>query len=235
MAGVSLWLVIPDAQVSEPWRRLTSQQGWDVSIFPDIEGFTSTSKPHQVGLALIDWTCLRAAPTKLLQSVKTKVPHAALLVTTASDIGSAKTIEILEAGVDDYLVRPMHPDLFLAKMRAHLRRILPSLAQAMNVIRTPRGDIKMDLARRDVWMRHKGKWVRGEDLTDIEMKLLGLFLERPGVAVERGFILESLWREKGDDIRPGTIDKHVEALRRKLGAFGSRIRTVYGVGYEYRE
>ena len=68
-----------------------------------------------------------------------------------------------------------------------------------------------------------------------EFNLLTLFLEQPGKVLERRFIMETVWKGEEPDIRPGTVDKHVESLRRKLGKHGAKLRTVYGVGYAFRE
>lgn len=239
MAGkssLSVWVVSPSSPVCGQWRKLLEQEGWQVSALPDLRALVDTVTPHQVGLAVLDWPSLAPEPPRSVQAVKSKAPQLSLLLASASDIGSERIIELLEAGIDDYLLHSAAPGLMLAKLRAHARRILPALTEEVRAIRTPRGDVKVDMAQRGVWVRVKGKWGERTDLTGIEMQLLALLLQRPGVAVERRFILESLWREKGDGVQPGTIDKHVEALRRKLGrVVGARIQTVYGVGYVYRE
>ena len=72
-------------------------------------------------------------------------------------------------------------------------------------------------------------------LTPTEFRLLALFLEQPNRVFDRRDIVEFVWQGEAGDIRPGTVDKHIESLRRKLGRLGSRVRTVYGVGYGYRE
>ena len=72
-------------------------------------------------------------------------------------------------------------------------------------------------------------------MTPTEFQLLALFLERSGKVLERRFIVEAVWQGEGEDIHPGTVDKHIESLRRKLGRSGTLVRTVYGVGYGLRE
>jgi DNA-binding response OmpR family regulator len=236
VASLAVWVVSPSAPVSAQWRKLVEQEGWQVCVMPDLKALVDAVTPHQVGLAVLDWPSLAPAPPRSVQAVKSKAPQLALLLTSSSDIGSERVIELLEAGIDDYLAHATPPGLVLAKLRAHARRILPAMTHEARSIKTPKGDVKIDMAQRGVWIRQKGKWAGRTDLTTIEMKLLALLLERPGVAVERRFILDSLWREKSEGVQPGTIDKHVEALRRKLGkAVGARIQTVYGVGYVYRE
>lgn len=236
MPSVSVWIVSSQPTGAGQWRRLLESEGWTVTGASDLRALLDAVGPHQVGMAVIDWTSLAPAPARSVKAVKERAPNLALVLTSQGDLGSERTIELLEAGIDDYVTHTTPPGLVLAKLRAHARRIVPNLASEQRAIKSPKGDLKMDLARRDVWMRQSGKWVNRSDLTAIEMKLLAVLLERPGVAVERRFILETLWKDKGEDVRPGTIDKHVEALRKKLGrVVGGRIKTVYGVGYVYRE
>lgn len=235
-ASLDVWVVSPQPPVCAQWKTLLQPEGWRVGPLPDLKALIETVSAHQVGLALLDWPSLSPSPPRSVQAVKSKAPQLALLLASAADIGSERIIELLEAGIDDYLLHSTPPGLALAKLRAHARRILPGLGDEQRSIKTPRGDIRVDLAQRGLWLRLKGKWSTRTDLTAIEMRLLALLLERPGVAVERRFILEALWRDKGEGVQPGTIDKHVEALRRKLGrGVGARIQTVYGVGYVYRE
>ena len=64
---------------------------------------------------------------------------------------------------------------------------------------------------------------------------MGVVWPKPGKVLERRFIMETVWQGAGGDIRPGTVDKHIESLRRKLGRYGEMVCTVYGVGYAFRE
>ena len=143
---------------------------------------------------------------------------------------------MLESGADDYFSHSLHPNLFIAKLKAHLRRVLPKTPQTQGVLKAPCGDLKLDRAKRELWSRGtEGKWEKRDDLTPTEFLLLALFLERPGVAFERGALMTAMKGGEGDSIWPGTVDKHIESLRRKLGKHGTRIKAIYGVGYAYRE
>lgn len=95
-------------------------------------------------------------------------------------------------------------------------------------------DLRLDLPGREVHTRERGRWTRRTDLTGVELKLLSALVKGAGRPVERRLLLETVWGSKGDGILPATIDRHVAALRRKLGGFGERIRTVHGVGYAYK-
>jgi DNA-binding response OmpR family regulator len=234
MAGLSVF-VIGASAVPGPWLKLCEEEGWRLSFQRDLHGLVDEISPHQVGLALMNYEILAPDAAGAVRSIKAKLPGLSLIVVSASDVGSTRTIELLESGIDDYFIFTMASGLALAKLRAHARRLLPKLGDQMRSITTPKGDLRMDLARRECSIRERGKWTSRGDLTSLELQILALLIGRPGVAVERRFMLQTLWKEKSEGVQPGTVDKHVESLRRKLGRLGSRIQTVYGVGYVYRE
>ena len=124
----------------------------------------------------------------------------------------------------------------MAKLNAHMRRVLPLVAASLDTIMAPGGDIKLDRASQSVSVKAAaGRWVVTSPLTPTETKMLSLLLEHPGMLLERDYLLETVWQGEADNVLPGTVDKHVEALRRKLGSKGGRIKTVYGSGYVFRE
>ena len=74
---------------------------------------------------------------------------------------------------------------------------------------------------------------KARTLRDLEFKLLVYFLRPPPRVVTRGMLLEKVWATE-PDMSTRTVDKHVEALRKKLPAFGERVETVIRVGYLFR-
>ena len=123
----------------------------------------------------------------------------------------------------------------IAKLKAHLRRLMPASAMVMNVLIYPAGDVKLDLESRRASVKDKKKWTPVADLTPTEFEFLALFLRQPEKALDRRVIMETVWSGQEEQILLGTVDKHIESLRRKLGSRGSNIRTVYGVGYALRD
>lgn len=236
MTALSVWVLSKSGPGSAQWTSLFEAEGWRVRAASQIRALLEAVEPHQSGIALLDLALLVPVPARAVRSIKARAPGLAVLVATAGDVGADRSIELLEAGADDVILQALPPALVLAKLRVHARRLVPALGADHGAIRAPKGDLKLDPARRGLWLREKDAWVSRSDLTAIEMRLLALLVERPGVAVERRFILETVWKDRGVDVSPGTIDKHVESLRKKLGKIvGGRIRTVHGVGYVYRE
>ena len=128
----------------------------------------------------------------------------------------------LEAGADDYLVKPFHPRELMARLRTVLRRSGPQPVGASGQLVI--GGIRVDLPGRRVY-------ADGDEiaLTATEFDLLVHLMRRPGQVFDRPSLLSSVW---GYASAAGarTVDVHIAALRSKLGA-ASPIRTVRGVGY----
>jgi two-component system response regulator MprA len=132
----------------------------------------------------------------------------------------------LDAGADDYLVKPFALDELLARLRALLRRT--SISGEAGVLRA--GDLSLDPERREAW-----RGSRELDLTKTEFDLLELLLANAEVVVTRDTIYERIW---GFDFETSSksLDVYIGYLRRKTEADGEPrlIRTVRGVGYTLR-
>ncbi|WP_433517706.1 response regulator transcription factor [Nonomuraea sp. CA-143628] len=153
--------------------------------------------------------------------------HIPVLMLTARDAVGDR-VSGLDAGADDYLVKPFELDELLARVRALLRR--GALNSAAPEVTLTYGDLRMDPDTREV--------TRGErrlDLTRTEYLLMELFLTHPRQVLTREQILGEVW---GFDFEPtsNSLDVYVMYLRRKTEAGGEPrvIHTVRGVGYTLR-
>ncbi len=147
-----------------------------------------------------------------------------ILMLTARDL-VADRVAGLDAGADDYLVKPFA----LEELRARLRALLRRSGSGQEVLRF--ADVELDLAG---YRARRGD--RALELTRTEFALLELFLRNPGRVLGRTLIFESVW---GYDFGPGSnaIWVYISYLRGKLEAGGGQrlIQTVRGIGYVLRE
>ncbi|MER5997104.1 response regulator transcription factor [Nonomuraea sp. NPDC051941] len=155
--------------------------------------------------------------------------HIPVLMLTARDAVGDR-VSGLDAGADDYLVKPFELDELLARVRALLRRGALSSSPAEGADTLTYGDLRMDLATREVTRAD-----RRLDLTRTEYLLMELFLAHPRQVLTRDQILSEVW---GFDFEPtsNSLDVYVMYLRRKTEAGGQPrvIHTVRGVGYVLR-
>ncbi len=148
-----------------------------------------------------------------------------ILMLTARDT-NADVVAGLDAGADDYLVKPFSFDVLLARVRALARR-----GPAERGVVLTEGDLRLDTGAHEVW--------RGSDrveLTRTEFSLLECLLRRRGAVVTRNALIEGVWGHDRE-IEDNTLDAFVRLLRQKLEAGGRPrlIHTVRGVGYAVRE
>jgi DNA-binding response OmpR family regulator len=154
---------------------------------------------------------------ELCQRLRARSSAAIIAVTARSE--EATRVATLDAGADDYLIKPFGFVELLARVRAVLRRINPAETGQLR-----HGALTVDPRTRRVFMAD-----RDIALTPKEFDLLSCLAEDPGRALTRQEILERAWG--GHWYGPSKVlDVHVASLRRKLGD-PALIETVYGVGY----
>ena len=148
-----------------------------------------------------------------------------LLLTARHEVGDR--VAGLDAGADDYLVKPFAVDELLARCRALLRRV--TAAASAKVLRV--GDLQLNHETREA---RRGDRVM--NLTKTEFDLLALLMERPGAVLSREQIYENIW---GYDFETSSksLDVYIGYLRRKTEENGEPrvVYTVRGVGYTVRE
>jgi two-component system response regulator QseB len=140
-----------------------------------------------------------------------------VLILTARDT-VADRVKGLDAGADDYLVKPFDLDELAARIRALLRRQSGRAEPAIQF-----GDLRLNPATHEVTFQGKPL-----SLSAREFSLLEVFLDRPGMVLSREQLQEKLYGW-GEEVESNTVEVYIHALRRKLGQ--EFIKNVRGVGY----
>lgn len=169
------------------------------------------------GLVLLDLHLPDGRGLDLLKTMRRAGDRRPVIILTARDQISDR-IEGLNAGADDYLVKPFDLDELSARVMAVSRRYGGNPNPLLSF-----GDLKIDKAARRIW--------RGDlaiDLTKREWAILDLLMQRPSAVVSKDRIEEALY-EFGSEIESNTVEVHISRLRKKLGR--EIIHTVRGVGY----
>jgi DNA-binding response OmpR family regulator len=196
------------------------EQGYVVDLVPDGETAASYCRFYQYEVAVIDWRMPKMSGLDLVTRLRQSGSAVPVLMLTARDT-PADRIAGLDAGADDYLVKPFDFGELLARLRALQRR--PADARPPLLVL---GELRLDPAARSV--RCAG---RQPSLTGTEFRILEILLRRAPGAVDRRAIAQHVWDDESDALGSNTISVHLGRLRSKLVGAGVRIETVRGIGY----
>ena len=218
MSGTGVLVVEDDDAIASGLLRVLQGQGYAATRLASGAPAVRAAGPD-VGLVVLDLGLPDVDGIDVCRDLRAARPDLAILILSARD-RELDVVAGLDAGADDYLVKPFRLSELLARIRAHLRRGAQSAAPA-DEIRA--GAIVVAVSARRAW--------RGDDeltLRPKEFDLLALLAANAGRVVTRQRIMERVW----DTAWLGstkTLDMHIHALRRQVGA--DSITTLRGIGY----
>lgn len=224
-----------DQTVLDRWQFAFRQQGWQTH--PYVLDGNGNGRPAQCRpeLDLVEvGTPACKTPEDLKHLIKKLKPLAMLVFAAPQSLSNSQIAGFLECGADDFVFKNLDERILVAKLKAHIRRLDKSaFPQAPRVI-SRCGDIEIDRSKRVVKIKAKpGKCTELADLTQKEFDILSLLVGNEKRVVSRESMLERLWGNNATEVYSECVDKHIESLRRKLGFFGKKIRTIYGTGYMF--
>jgi len=172
-------------------------------------------------LILLDRMLPGRSGTEILKAMRGSNIQSHVIITTALN-GIGDRIEGLDAGADDYLVKPYDMDELLARIRAVSRRPAKIEAEELSF-----DDIKLDLTNK---LLEGPSGIR--ELSVREAALMEIFFRTPNHVLKRAILIAKVWGPDSN-IEDGNLDNYIHFLRRRLNAVNSRtiIRTARGVGY----
>ncbi len=195
----------------------------------------SLVEQHAPQLVILDWMLPGLDGLTVCRRIRERHLTPIIMLTARSD--EIDRVLGLEVGADDYVVKPFSMRELMARVRALLRRIAldsqvhvaegDSVSAATTAAVSAGGILRVDPTARIATLHGVEL-----DLTPKEFELLLLFAQHPGRAFSREFLLEQLWGYDYDGF-DRTVDTHITRLRKKLGALGDNIVTVWGVGYRF--
>lgn len=217
-------IIEDDEAIVRVLRRSLAYEGYTVDAAFDGETGLALARDAHPDLVILDWMLPGMDGLEVCQRLRAggNVP---ILMLTAKDTLSDR-VQGLDAGADDYMVKPFQLEELLARIRALLRRTQPERVPVLNF-----ADLVLDTSTRQA-MR-KGRTI---SLTAKEYDLLELFMRHPRQVLTREMIFDRVW---GYDFggESNVLDVYIRYLRQKLESEGENrlIHTVRGVGYVLRE
>ena len=218
-----LLVVEDDPRLSRVLKRLLEEDRHVVELANDGEaGLEIAESAPGIEAVILDIGLPDISGLEVARRLRLKRSELAILMLTARDtVGDRVTG--LDAGADDYLVKPFAYEELAARLRALARRAEPGPRRPDPVLAA--GPIALDERSHRVSVDG-----RSIDLSPREFSLLECFLRHPGQSLTRDQLLDQAWRFSVA-VTPNAVDAYVHYLRTKLGDAGRWIETVRGVGY----
>ncbi len=223
---MKLLLVEDDWEISELLSEVLTEQQYVVDVAADGQAGLDFVQAFDYDLVLLDVMLPKVDGFTLCRQLRDRDYNMPIMMLTAKDTTPEK-VEGLDAGADDYVVKPYKLDELLARIRALLRRGIDSGSPILQW-----EDLSLDTNTCQVTYKDQPLKV-----TPKEYRLLELFLRNGNKLLSRSKILENLWsfEEPPDE---DTVKAHIRRLRKKLtkaGASDDFIETVYGLGYRLQQ
>ncbi|MEO1387262.1 MAG: response regulator transcription factor [Cyanobacteria bacterium J06634_6] len=232
-------LVDDEAELTTPLSRLLQRQGYSVDVASEGEQGSQLAVSGRYDLLILDWMLPGKSGLDICREVRSHAITTPVLFLTAKDTVDDR-VDGLDAGADDYLVKPFELRELLARVRALLRRptaLEPQAKESTAAIATPStaaasitfGDISLNV--KDQIANRNGQTI---ELSEKEGQLLAYLMQSPYQLLTHHQIYDAVW---GKDATPSSnaLAAQMRLLRKKIEAPNrpTLIHTVYGKGYRF--
>ncbi|MEB3226329.1 MAG: two-component system response regulator RppA [Synechococcus sp.] len=222
-------LVDDERELREALSQVLVREGHTVELADNGHRGLELALAKEYDLLILDWMLPQCSGVEICRQLRTLGQTTPILFLTAKDTVDDR-VSGLDAGADDYLVKPFELRELLARVRALLRRS-PAPDQELPQ-RLKIADLELDIANRIAY--RNGRMIR---LSDRELQLLTYFMEHPAQLLTHEQIYQHLWQEGDESPSSNVLAALVRLLRRKVEGKGDRplIHTIYGKGYYFGE
>ncbi|MFP4120044.1 two-component system response regulator RppA [Coleofasciculus sp.] len=220
-------LVDDQVELTDPLSRVLKREGYEVDVAYEGQSGHQLAMQSDYDLLILDWMLPHQSGLELCQQLRSQGKTTPVLFLTAKDTLDDRVMG-LDAGADDYLVKPFELRELLARVRALLRR---SATETNAPVRLRVASLELDVENQLAY--RNGRLI---ELSEKETQLLDYFMRHSGQLLTHGEIYQQLWQDE-EQPSSNVLAALVRLLRRKIEAPGEAplIHTVYGKGYRLGE
>ncbi|HEY9668292.1 MAG TPA: two-component system response regulator RppA [Coleofasciculaceae cyanobacterium] len=219
-------LVDDEVELTDPLSRVLSREGYSVDVAYDGASGSELASHKVYDLLILDWMLPKQSGLEICQQLRSQGQTTPVLFLTAKDTLDDR-VQGLDAGADDYIVKPFELRELLARVRALLRRSTATDTSANQRLQVA----NLELDPENQLAYRNGRLI---ELSEKESQLLEYFMRHAGQLLTHGEIYQHLWAEE-EQPSSNVVAALIRLLRRKIEAQGETplIHTVYGKGYRF--
>ena len=221
-SDINILVVDDEEDVAEVVSHFLSEEGYSVTVAHDGEEALEKASP-ETDLILLDIMLPGLDGYEVCERLRSRVETETIpIIFLSAKSEEEDQVKGLMLGGDDYLTKPVSPNVILAHVRAVLRRVGIEESKTLQVedLTIYEDEYRASLDGKDL------------GLTLTEFELLRYLVRHPRKAFTRQQLLETIWKD-AMMVTEWTVDAHIKNLREKLGDFARHIQTVRGVGYRF--
>ncbi len=220
---MKILLVDDETELTDPLSKVLSHEGYQVDVADNGRDGSELAQKNNYDLLILDWMLPEKSGLEICQEVRSRSLATPVLFLTAKDTIDDRVLG-LDAGADDYIVKPFELRELLARVRALLRRVPHPEQQKLKV-----ADLELDLENQSAY--RGGKIIK---LSQKELELLTFLMRHRDQLLTHETIYNSLWQNE-DQPSSNVLAALMRLLRRKIEVKNqpTLIHTVYGKGYRF--
>ncbi|MEO1211684.1 MAG: two-component system response regulator RppA [Cyanobacteria bacterium J06638_20] len=223
---MQILLVDDETELTDPLTLVLQREGYEVEVAHDGETGYRLAVDGDYALLILDWMLPGLSGLEICERLRQGGDRTPVLFLTAKDTLDDRVLG-LDAGADDYLIKPFELRELLARVRALLRR--PPIAETSSSSRIQVSDLELDVDN-----QLASRCGRSIDLSEKETQLLAYFMRSPNQLLTHEQLSQYLWQSE-EKPSSNALAAQIRLLRRKIEAKGELplIHTVYGKGYRF--